>query len=131
MNLSTFNIKNILGDESDLKYYEQLGHAIEHAESPQRHDIFLPYFQLSDQIAVLLDTEQSWSLYLAQLALLLRSIKNELIPNHWRRACYDVLNKPLLSLQRLATTTEKKHQLNTYYMQINKQVTEVFNLYPF
>ncbi len=131
MNLSTLNIKNTLGDDCNLEYYEQLGNAIEHADSPQRHDIFLSYFQLSDQIAASLDAEQCWSLYLAQLTLLLRSINNELLPNHWRRACYEVLNKPLLSLQRLATTTEKKCQLNAYYIQINKQITKVFNLHPF
>lgn len=131
MNLSTLNVKNSLGDDCDLEYYQQLGNAIEHAESPQRHDLFLSYFQLSDQIAAPLDVEQCWSLYLAQLALLLRSIKNQLLPTHWRRACYEVLNKPLLSLQRIATTTEQKHQLNTYYIQINKQVTKVYKLHPF
>ena len=131
MNLSTLNVKISLGDDCDLEYYEQLGSAIEHADSPQRHDIFLSYFLLSDQIAAPLDVEQRWTLYLAQLGLLLRSIKNNQLPSHWRRACYEVLNKPLLSLQRLATTTDKKHQLNAYYKQINEHVTQVFNLHPF
>lgn len=131
MNLSTLNAKTTLGADSELEYYEQLGNAIEHANLPLRHDIFLSYFQLSDQIAIPLDAELRWTLYDAQLALLLRSIKNVQLPSHWRRACYEVLNKPLLSLQRLATSSEKKRQLTSYYVQMNKQVTMAFNQYPF
>lgn len=119
-------------DESDnTQQYLELSNAIEQATMPQQYDVFLSFFQLGDHLATMLNDDQKWLLYSNQFELVLQSILNSALPPTWRRSCYETLNKPLLSLQRIAKNNDRKKQLTSCYIKLNKEISAVFQVHPF
>lgn len=120
-----------LSQNDKLEQYIELANAIEQANMPQQHDIFFSFFKLGNDFASLLNHDQQWALFLSQFELVLRSILNNSLPSSWRRSCYEALNNPLLSLQRIAKDNDRKRQLTSCYIKFNKEVSTVFKLHPF
>jgi len=120
-----------LPDSSLIKRYVALGQAIEFAHMPQQHEVFLAFFNIGDHFAELLSDQQKWHLYRVQFELLLSAVVNTALPSSWRRASYETLNKPLLSLQRIAKDNERRKQLNSLYLQLNKEISLIFKQSPF
>lgn len=111
--------------------YIALSDAIENGTMPEQYDIFLSFFELGEHFSSLLDDNKKWLLYSAQFELMMSSISNISLPNPWRRTCYETLTKPLMSLQRIAKTDERKRLLCSYYLTLNKDVSALFKSNPF
>jgi len=124
-------LASLTQEDKNINQYIELSHAIEKATMPLRHDVFLSFFKLSDHFSYLLNDQQKWSLYSSQFELILQSIVNNTLPNSWRRACYETLNKPLLSLQRIAQSQARKKQLCSFYIKLNKDIASTFQSHPF
>lgn len=122
---------NFLAGTDNIEQYMELSNAIEQASTPQQHDVFLSFFQLGDHLASMLSDDQKWAFYCDQFELVLQSIVNSALPQFWRRACYETLNKPLLSLQRIAKNNDRKKQLTSCYIKLNKEISTAFKLNPF
>ena len=43
-----------------------------------------------------------------QFRLLLDAIADELLPSHWRRSCLDNVNRPLIELEKLSSSSEHR-----------------------
>jgi len=111
--------------------YGELALAIECATMPLRSEVFLAFFTLGEELAREMHADSQWQFYRAQFELLLRAVQDEMLPQPWRRSCYETLNKPLLSLLRIAHNEQRRRQLSNYYLHLNKQVATVFKLHPF
>lgn len=64
------------------------------------------------------NTFDQWSLYKAQYRLLIDTLSDDMLPNHWRACCLDHIYKPLIELNKLAITEHQVQQLNRLYYEL-------------
>ncbi|NRA61745.1 MAG: hypothetical protein HRU25_12695 [Psychrobium sp.] len=114
-----------------LMLWQEIALAIRHAPQPQRSDLFIDYFELGLQIAMSLPINQQWQFFNTQLQLLLSTIEDPLIPQHWRRMCFESLHRPLLSLKGLTKEYSNQSELNDLYTCVNQQINAAFSKNPF
>ena len=59
-----------------------------------------------------------WLLYVTEFHLLLDTLADDLLPNHWRRLCLDNINRPLAALRGMAYSNLNKQQLNQLFYEL-------------
>ncbi|GHF96375.1 hypothetical protein [Thalassotalea marina] len=57
--------------------------------------------------------------YEAQFRLLLETIVDELLPEHWRRCCLDHIYQPISSLQKLADSDKSQRHIRQLMAELN------------
>ncbi|WLQ13044.1 hypothetical protein O5O45_25270 [Hahella aquimaris] len=78
------------------------------ADNPQLLSLWL---SMEETLAPACATSR-WRLYAAEFRLLLDTLADDLIPNHWRTLCMDQIYRPLAALSRIADGEPRRRQLN-------------------
>jgi len=82
-------------------------------DNPMLIKIWLEHYQMAD-----LPIEQFRAIHHQQFSLLLETVIDELVPNHWRKTCLDHIYLPLSSLRKLVTDEQSQAQLNSLFNEL-------------
>jgi hypothetical protein len=65
-----------------------------------------------------LSTKKLCERYTAQFHLLLETVLDDLVPNHWRRTCLDNIYLPLSSLKKIANNDKSEQHLQHLFNEL-------------
>ncbi|PKG37782.1 hypothetical protein [Psychromonas sp. Urea-02u-13] len=93
----------------------QIRHTVRYGKEANNPNLLNIWFAM-EQVSHQQDTDSKRQMYHAQCQLLIETLYDETVIEHWRSWCLDNINKPLLGLQRLVTTKKQQVQLNNLYV---------------
>ncbi len=95
----------------------QLRYKIRYAKEENNPSLLSLWFSMED--SVMNDNSlECWKLYCAQFKLLIDTLSDDLLPQHWRMNCLNNIYKPLCSLQRIAISSDQLKHLNQLYYEL-------------